>query len=54
MTSLSLSGKKWILSKYNQKDLAFIKFSLNSFFGELSNKFGLNKSGDPVRIYQLS
>ena len=37
MTSLSVSGKKWILSKYNQKDLAFIKetFSLDEITSKL-------------------
>ena len=37
MTSLSVSGKKWILSKYNQNDLAFIKetFSLDEITSKL-------------------
>ena len=37
MTSLSVSGKKWILNKYNQNDLAFIKetFSLDEITSKL-------------------
>ena len=37
MTSLSVSGKSWILSKYNQKDLTFIKdnFSLDEITSKL-------------------
>ena len=37
MNSLSVSGKKWILSKYNEKDLAFIKetFSLDEITSKL-------------------
>ena len=37
MNSLSVSGKNWILSKYNQKDLTFIKenFSLDEITSKL-------------------
>ena len=37
MNSLSVSGKSWILSKYNQKDLTFIKenFSLDEITSKL-------------------
>ena len=37
MNSLSVSGKKWILSKYNEKDSAFIKetFSLDEITSKL-------------------
>ena len=37
MNSISLSGKSWILSKYNQKDLTFIKenFSLDEITSKL-------------------
>ena len=36
MNSLSISGKNWILRKYNQKDLTFIKD--NFFLDEITSK----------------
>ena len=36
MTSLSLSGRSWILRKYNQKDLSFIKE--NFYLDEITSK----------------
>ena len=37
MNSISLSGKNWILKKYNQEDLRFIKenFSLDEITSKL-------------------
>ena len=37
MNSLSLSGKNWILKKYNQEDLSFMKenFSLDEITSKL-------------------
>ena len=37
MNSLSISGKNWILRKYNQEDLTFIKdnFSLDEITSKL-------------------
>ena len=35
MSSLSLSGKKWILKKYNQEELTFIKD--NFFLDEITS-----------------
>ena len=37
MNSLSISGKNWILRKYNQEDLSFIKdnFSLDEITSKL-------------------
>ena len=36
MNSLSISGKNWILRKYNQEDLAFIKD--NFLLDEITSK----------------
>ncbi len=36
MSSLSLSGKNWILKKYNQEDLKFIKD--NFYLDEITSK----------------
>ena len=36
MNSLSLSGKSWILKRYNEEDLAFIKD--NFFLDEITSK----------------
>ena len=43
MNSLSISGKNWILRKYNQADLTFIK---DNFFLDEMSEASRNKSAE--------
>ena len=45
MNELSLSGKNWILKKFNQDDLTFIKsnFYLDEITSKLLSIRGINK-----------
>ena len=52
MNSLSVNGKKWVLSKYNQKDLAFIKetFSLDEITSKLLSIRNIKKDKSKVPL----